>query len=165
MKPILTFQEETFTVSDLGPASSTPDLIPGSNIQNKTHFYLDEYDEIYEGYGKLLTSYPYRQYNCYNRKLQQKNLKTAILENDYLKAVFLPEMGGRLWSLLDKKTGRNLLYTNDVIRPGNLAIRNAWVSGGVEWNIGMIGHTPFTMETLFTASLEDESGTPHSSHV
>lgn len=160
MKPSLTFQTQSFRCSELGPENSTPDLISGSNIQNKTNFYLDEEDEIYEGYGKKETSYPYRQYTCYNRKLFQKEMKTAVLENDFLKAVFLPEVGGRLWSLLDKKTGKNLLYTNDVIRPGNLAICNAWVSGGVEWNISMIGHTPFTMEPLFTAELENEAGEP-----
>lgn len=160
MKPTLIFQKKIFTVSDLGMESSIPDLIPGSNVQNKTRFYLDEEDEIYEGYGKRFTSYPYRQYTCYNRRLYQREMKTATLENDHLKAVFLPELGGRLWVLWDKQAGKNLLYTNDVIRPSNLAIRNAWVSGGVEWNIGMIGHTPFTMEQLYTARLEAENGTP-----
>lgn len=160
MKPILTFQNELFSVSDLGPENSVPDLIPGENIQNKTNFFLDEDDEIYEGYGKRETAFPYRQYTCYTRTLKEKQLPTAILENRFLKATFLPTYGGRLWSLIDKTTGENLLYTNDVIRPSNLAIRNAWFSGGVEWNISMIGHTPFTMEPLFTSKLEKEDGTP-----
>lgn len=160
MKPILTFQNELFSVSDLGPENSVPDLIPGENIQNKTNFFLDEDDEIYEGYGKRETAFPYRQYTCYTRTLKEKELPTAILENRFLKATFLPTYGGRLWSLIDKTTGENLLYTNDVIRPSNLAIRNAWFSGGVEWNISMIGHTPFTMEPLFTSKLEKEDGTP-----
>lgn len=160
MKPSLRFETSTFTVSGLGPQTSTPDLLSGTNIQNKTNFYLGEEDEIYEGYGKLSTSYPYRHYACYDRVLKTAERKTAVLENDFLKATFLPELGGRLWELIDKTTGENLLYTNDVIRPGNLAVRNAWVSGGVEWNISMIGHTPFTMELLFTAKLEREDGTP-----
>lgn len=160
MKPILTFQAEIFSVSDLGPLTSTPDLIPGLNVQNKTNFYLEEDDEIFEGYGKLLTSFPYRQYTCYNRSLHKKEIQTSVLENDFLKATFLPEFGGRLWALIDKTTNENLLYTNDIIRPSNLAIRNAWFSGGVEWNISMIGHTPFTMEPLFTSTLEMENGTP-----
>lgn len=160
MKPILTFQNELFSVSDLGPENSVPDLIPGENIQNKTNFFLDEDDEIYEGYGKRETAFPYRQYTCYTRTRKEKELPTVILENRFLKATFLPTYGGRLWSLIDKTTGENLLYTNDVIRPSNLAIRNAWFSGGVEWNISMIGHTPFTMEPLFTSKLEKEDGTP-----
>ena len=48
-----------------------------------------------------------------------------------------------MWSLYDKVNQKELLYVNDVIRPSNLAVRNAWVSGGVEWNIGVIGHYPF----------------------
>ncbi len=160
MKPNLTFKTESFKVSDCGPVSSVPDLMGSSNVQNKTNFHLGEDEEIYEGYGKRDTAYPYREYNCYNRKLKDKDMKTAILENDYLKAVFLPEMGGRLWILLDKQTGENLLYTNDVIRPSNVAIRNAWVSGGVEWNISMIGHTPFTMDQIFTARLKDDNDNP-----
>ena len=69
------------------------------------------------------------------------------------------EYGGRLWELLDKESGRNLLYTNDVLQFSNLAVCNAWFSGGVEWNIGVIGHSPFTTEPLFTAVTEVE-GTP-----
>lgn len=160
MKPNLTFQTERFTVSPLGPAASIPHLLPGANAGSKTLFFMDENDELYEGYGKLSVSYPYRQYTAYRRTLEKKEMVTAVLENDYLKAVFLPGLGGRLWSLTDKKTGENLLYTNDVIRPGNLAFRNAWVSGGVEWNMGVIGHSPFTMEQIFTAELENERRLP-----
>ena len=60
----------------------------------------------------------------------------------------------------DKNTGKNLLYTNDVLRFSNLAIRNAWFSGGVEWNISLIGHTPFTTEPLYTAVTKTEAGAP-----
>lgn len=82
------------------------------------------------------------------------------MENAYVKAVFLPEFGGRLWELWDKEKGKNILYTNDVLRFSNLAVRNAWFSGGVEWNIGVIGHTPLTTEPLYTARLTDDSGNP-----
>lgn len=158
MKPVLKFVTETIPSASLGADADFPDILTGSNIQNKTEFFLDESDEIYEGYGRLPNAYPYRPYTCYDRKLREKEIKTAVLENDFLQAVFLPELGGRLWRLIDKTSGRNLLYTNDVIRPSNLATRNAWFSGGVEWNVGIIGHTPLTMEPLFTAVLEGKEG-------
>ena len=63
------------------------------------------------------------------------------LGNEILKATFLPELGGRLISLLHKPLGRELLNRNPVFQPANLAIRNAWFSGGIEWNIGQLGHT------------------------
>lgn len=159
MKPQLAFSEISMEVSDLGPESVLPDILGEYNIQNKTNSILNEYEEIYEGYGQLKGVYPYRQQNTYNRKLKPAEVPVAILENGYLKATFLPTYGGRLWSLIDKQTGTNLLYTNDVIRPSNLALRNAWFSGGVEWNMGIIGHHPFTMSQVFTAELSLEAGT------
>ena len=160
MKPTLRFVSEMIQMSGRGEEASVPDFMPTLNVQNKSVFDLEEDDEIYEGYGKLETMYPYRSYTCYDRRTEERSLQTAVLENEFLQAVFLPELGGRLWRLTDKKTDHNLLYTNDVIRPSNLATRNAWFSGGVEWNVGMIGHTPFTMDAMFTACLEDEKGNP-----
>ena len=160
MKPELRFEEKMMTVSDLGEDAGVPSLVGSLILQNDLDFHLGEEEEIYEGYGKRTNSYPYKQYQSYNRNLNRKNIRTAVLENDFIKAVFLPGLGGRLWELVDKTTGRNLLYTNDVIRYSNLAVCNAWFSGGVEWNIGVIGHSPFTTEPLFTARLEDEAGNP-----
>lgn len=160
MKPTLDFTTIAVRYAPVGEISPLPDLMGSFNIQNKAKFFLDEDDEIYEGYGKLQNGFPYRHQCCYSREVKSSELKAAVLENDYLKATFLPELGGRLWSLIDKTTGQNLLYTNDVIRPSNLAIRDAWFSGGVEWNISMIGHSPLTCEPLFTALLADDKGNP-----
>lgn len=156
MRPKLYFEEMKIRKAELGGPSSVPDLVGGLVLQNNLQFYLDEDDEIYEGYGRCFNSYPYRQYSCYTRKLTEEKIETAVLENDHLKAVFLPQYGGRLWQLFDKDHGRDLLYTNDVLRFSNLAVCNAWFSGGVEWNVGVIGHSPFTAAPLFTAVLETE---------
>lgn len=156
----LRFETMKIRGADLGPESCVPDLLGENILQNHLAFRLDEEDEIYEGYGRRENVYPYRQYNSYTRELREKEVRTAVLENRYLKAVFLPEYGGRLWELWDKSTGMNLLYTNDVLRFGNLAVRNAWFSGGVEWNIGVIGHTPYTTAPLYTAVTEAGTGEP-----
>ena len=160
MKPELRFETKKMMSSDLGPQACVPDLIGEHILQNDTKFDLGEHDEIYEGFGRKRSAYPYRQYNSYTRELKEKDIKIAVLENDYLKAVFLPEYGGRLWELWDKTTGKNLLYTNDVLRFSNLAVRNAWFSGGVEWNIGIIGHHAFTTQPMYTAETETEDGLP-----
>ena len=160
MNAQLRFEEMELLQAELGEEACVPDLLGEQMIQNDLQFRLDEEDEVYEGYGRCQNAYPYRRFNCYSRQLKQGTVKTAVLENDFLKAVFLPEFGGRLWSLWDKEKDRNLLYTNDVLRFSNLATRNAWFSGGVEWNLGIIGHTPFTASPLFTGSLEDEHGMP-----
>lgn len=41
---------------------------------------------------------------------------------------------------------------------GNLALRNAWFAGGVEWNIGIRGHSHFTCFPLFTRKVIGELG-------
>lgn len=160
MKPELRFETKKMMAASLGRESSVPDLLGEMILQNQLKFALDEEDEIYEGYGRRENAYPYRQYNSYSGTLSEKELRTAVLENDYLKAVFLTEYGGRLWELWDKKRGRNLLYTNDVLQFRNLAVRNAWFSGGVEWNLGVIGHTPLTTEQMYVAQTETENGVP-----
>lgn len=160
MKAELRFEEKKMLCSDLGPQSAVPDLIGEHILQNDMKFDLEEQDEIYEGFGRRRSAYPYRQYNSYTRELKEKEVRIAVLENDHLKAVFLPEYGGRLWELWDKSTGSNLLYTNDVLRFSNLAVRNAWFSGGVEWNIGIIGHHPFTTQPMYTAETVMDDGTP-----
>lgn len=160
MSSMLSFGEREILAGDFGVQADIPDIYGGGILQNNLIFNLSEEDEIFEGYGRRKNSFPYNHYLSYTRTLSPKKFKTAVLENQYIKAVFLPELGGRLWELYDKKTGKNLLYTNDVIRYSNLAICNAWFSGGVEWNIGIIGHTPFTCEPLYVAQLKDEDGNP-----
>ena len=80
------------------------------------------------------------------------------MENEYLKATFIPEIGGRLWSLYNKKADRELLYVNKVFQPANLALRNAWFSGGVEWNVGIKGHNPLTCSPMFAKKVYNDKG-------
>ncbi|MGB9596920.1 MAG: DUF5107 domain-containing protein [Candidatus Poribacteria bacterium] len=98
---------------------------------------------------------PHRLQDNYDRIKKDREFKVVVLENEFLKATFLLELGGRLWSLIHKKTDRELLYVNPVFQPCNLAIRNAWFSGGVEWNVGIWGHTTHTCSPLFIAKVYD----------
>lgn len=101
---------------------------------------------------------PYRMQDRYSRKRGTVTLKTIVLENEALRAVFLPEQGGRLYSLRDKRANREVLYKNPVFQPANLAILNAWFSGGIEWNIGHIGHAFTTCSSVHAAALKDAEG-------
>ena len=114
--------------------------------------------ELREELGFITKVLPYLSQDRYNRDRKNKKLKSVVLENEYLIARFLPEYGGRLHSLYDKTLGRELLFTNSVIQPCNLAIRNAWLSGGIEWNIGCFGHTYTTCDNVFAAILKDKEG-------
>ena len=92
----LRMEKRRMKISSLGEESCMPDLSGEVILQNQLTFRLGEEEEIYEGYGKVKNAYPYRQRNGYTRKLEEKEVQTVILENQYLKAVFLPEYGGRL---------------------------------------------------------------------
>jgi len=103
---------------------------------------------------------PYRYQDEYTRHKAPTTFQSVVLENEHLKATFLPEVGGRLVSLFDKPHQRELLSRNPVFQPANLAIRNAWFSGGIEWNIGHVGHSAFTCAPLFAGLLKAPDGTP-----
>jgi tetratricopeptide (TPR) repeat protein len=49
---------------------------------------------------------------------------------------------------------------NTVLQPTNQAVRNAWFSGGVEWNVSLRGHCPFTCAPLFAQEQRLSGGTP-----
>ncbi|MBO4326118.1 MAG: DUF5107 domain-containing protein [Clostridia bacterium] len=114
--------------------------------------------EAAENIGGQTRTLPYRMQDRYPAELRTVTLKTVVLENRFLKAVFTPEYGGKLWSLYDKENGRELLLANSILRPRNLAIRNAWTAGGIEWNFGSMGHTVFSCDDVFAAVLRDGDG-------
>ena len=140
--------------------STLPSLYEMSNVQYLAESRLDEDDELFVGYGGLPSIFPYRMQDLYDRADIPTEYIGVTLENEYLKALFLPELGGRLWSLYDKIAGRELLYTNPMVRPCNLAVRNAWLAGGIEFNCGMIGHHPFTCSPIHAVKTTLADGTP-----
>ena len=85
--------------------------------------------------------YPYTMQDHLYRTKENRTYKALFLENEYLKVTCLPELGGRLHSVLDKTEGKEMFHFNKVIKPGMIAMRGAWISGGVEWNAGPQGHT------------------------
>ncbi len=117
---------------------------------------LDE--KLYIGYGVCKNYLPYTLQDDYDCTLKERDLKQIVLENEKLRAVFLPEFGCRLASLYHKEEGREILYCNESIRFADVALRNAWFAGGVEWNCGMRGHSPFTSDNVFCQSIETPEG-------
>ncbi len=85
--------------------------------------------------------YPYTMQDHLSRTKEDRIYKALFLENEYLKVTCLPELGGRLHSVLDKSTGQETFHANQVIKPSMIAMRGAFISGGVEWNAGPQVHT------------------------
>jgi tetratricopeptide (TPR) repeat protein len=100
-----------------------------------------------EGGAKLSTTihgaitYPYVMQDHLSRTKVDRTYRALFLENEYLRVTCLPELGGRLHSVLDKTQNQEMFHLSRVIKPGMIAMRGAWISGGVEWNTGPHGHT------------------------
>ena len=121
---------------------------------------LPESERLNLGWGQPPSLLPYRLQDGFNRARNPREFQVVVLENEHLRAAFFPELGGHLWSLVHKGSGRELLSRNPVFQPCNLALRTAWISGGVEWNIGWTGHWPYTCSPLFAARHTLPDGTP-----
>src|ERR1700743_1828254 len=50
--------------------------------------------------------YPYFRYDGFTDKPVQKEWKVVELENKYLKLMIIPEIGGKVWSAVEKSNGR-----------------------------------------------------------
>ena len=60
---------------------------------------------------------------------------TAVwLENEYIRVMVLPELGGRIQRAYDKTNGYDFVYYNEVIKPALVGLTGPWISGGIEFN-------------------------------
>ena len=87
--------------------------------------------EVYQGAKK--TIYPYPFLDKLTDIREDKTYNAVYLENEYLKISFLPELGGRLFSALDKTNNYDFFYRQHVIKPALIGMLGAWISGGIEW--------------------------------
>ncbi|MBE7499226.1 MAG: DUF5107 domain-containing protein [Verrucomicrobiales bacterium] len=92
--------------------------------------------------------YPYPMLDFLSREKADRTYRTVVLENEYLRVTFLPELGGKIHEVIDKITGQPMFYVNNVIKPALIGQAGAWTSGGVEWNTGPQGHTVGCMQPV-----------------
>jgi tetratricopeptide (TPR) repeat protein len=87
--------------------------------------------ESYQGASKYI--YPYGMNDVIANEKTDQTWKALILENEYIKLCVTPEIGGKLYYGTDKTNGYNFIYKNNVVKPSNIGMLGAWVSGGIEW--------------------------------
>jgi len=111
---------------------------------------IREYDQAFPTYAfsdpsplPLLNNvYPYFRFDGFTDHPTQKRWKVVELQNDYISLIILPEIGGKIWTAIERSTNRPFLYYNHVVKFRDVAMRGPWTSGGLEANYGIIGHTP-----------------------
>ena len=78
--------------------------------------------------------YPYPLNDNMTRRREEVTYDCLYMENEFVKLCVLPEFGGRLLYAIDKTNGYDIFYRNEVVKPANVGMTGAWISGGVEWN-------------------------------
>jgi tetratricopeptide (TPR) repeat protein len=111
---------------------------------------IKEYKKEFKTYGfsdpdpiaRMGPIYPYYRFDGYTDRPLSKDWKVVELENDFIRVMVLPEIGGKIWGAWEKSTGKPFIYYNHVVKFRDVAMRGPWTSGGIEANYGIIGHTP-----------------------
>ena len=83
--------------------------------------------------------------------------KAIHIENEYLRLMILPEIGGRIHIGYDKTTGHDFFYRQNVIKPALVGLAGPWISGGVEFNWPQ-HHRPATYMPVVTEIERAEDG-------
>ncbi|MBL0745298.1 DUF5107 domain-containing protein [Chryseolinea lacunae] len=88
--------------------------------------------------------YPYHTFDGYATEAKKQKWNVVKLENEFIEVYILPQAGGKVWGAIEKSTGKEFIYRNEVMKFRNIAMRGPWTSGGIEFNFGYIGHSPAT---------------------
>ncbi len=93
-------------------------------------------------WGKGARLYPYTFFDKFSRSGLDKKWKVIRMQNPYIEVSLLPEVGGKIWGAKDRASNQSFIYTNHVLKFREIALRGPWTSGGIEFNFGIVGHTP-----------------------
>jgi tetratricopeptide (TPR) repeat protein len=104
-------------------------------------FSLPSYDEGLPDpnppFDQLATNrfnYPYTLRTHLTERRRNHDWRAVFLENEYLKCTILPDLGGHLYTCLDKINGQPMFYANPSIKKANIGYRGAWAAFGIEYN-------------------------------
>ena len=102
----------------------------GIGEPNKNPMFLEK--RVYQGSsGKV---YPHPVIDKIYDDKKDVTYRAVFLENDYLKIMVLPELGGRIQRATDKTNNYDFVYYNHVIKPALVGLAGPWISGGIEFN-------------------------------
>lgn len=157
----LKIQKINLPAAELGPENPLPYFRhPDPDSKFTIDASVPSEDSRYMGWATSFRVLPHRMQDSYGRKLTAREYVSIVLENEHLRAEFIPEIGGRLTSLVHKQTGIELLEPVKHFQPANVALRNAWIAGGVEWNTAQLGHHYLTCAPMFAARVTGVQGDP-----
>lgn len=98
--------------------------------EEKNPIFLEK--RVYQGSSGAVYPYPVVEKICDEKK--DKPYRAFFIENEYIKVMILPELGGRIQMAYDKVKKRHFVYYNQVIKPALVGLTGPWISGGIEFN-------------------------------
>jgi tetratricopeptide (TPR) repeat protein len=125
----------------------------GTGEPEKNPMFLEK--RVYQGSSGVVYPNPVIEKILDEKK--DKAWNAVFLENDYLKIMILPELGGRIQMAFDKTKNRHFVYYNQVIKPALVGLTGPWISGGIEFNWPQ-HHRPSTFEPVDTTIEENPDG-------
>jgi tetratricopeptide (TPR) repeat protein len=96
----------------------------------KNPMFLEK--RVYQGSSGVV--YPHPVIEKIEDEKKDQEYTAVFLENEYLKIMILPELGGRVQRAYDKIMKRDFVYYNQVIKPALVGLAGPWISGGIEFN-------------------------------
>ena len=119
----------------------------------KNPMFLEK--RVYQGSSGVV--YPYPVIEAISDEKEDKDYLAVFLENEYIKVMVLPELGGRVQMAYDKIKQRHFVYYNHVIKPALVGLVGPWISGGIEFNWPQ-HHRPSTFMPVDTYIEENGDG-------
>ena len=96
----------------------------------KAPLFLEK--RVYQGSSGVV--YPYPVIESISNEKTPHTYHAVFLENEYIKVMVLPELGGRIQMAYDKIRQRHFIYYNQVVKPALVGLAGPWISGGIEFN-------------------------------
>jgi tetratricopeptide (TPR) repeat protein len=115
----------------------------GIGKAEKVPLFLEQ--RIYQGSSGVI--YPHPIIEKVDDNKTDKAYKALFVENEFIKIMILPELGGRIQLAFDKIAQRHFIYYNQVIKPALVGLTGPWISGGIEFNWPQ-HHRPSTFEPV-----------------
>jgi tetratricopeptide (TPR) repeat protein len=106
-------------------------------------------------YGRF--NYPYPIRDALTDRREPVSWRTLNLENEYLRLTVLPDLGGHIYSCLDKRNNREMFYANTSIKKALIGYRGAWAAFGVEFNFP-VSHNWMSMSPVDFATVQNSDG-------
>lgn len=119
----------------------------------KNPIFLEK--RVYQGSSGVV--YPYPVIESISDEKVDKEWHAIWIENEYIKVMILPELGGRVQMAYDKIKKRHFVYYNHVIKPALVGLTGPWISGGIEFNWPQ-HHRPSTYLPVDSTIEENEDG-------